>query len=112
VAAGILAVSLLLVPFVGTEFLPPLDEGAIAFNVVRLPSASLEGSIAVGTEIERRLLAKFSEVETVVTKTGRAEISEDPMGPEQSDVFIMLHPRNEWGTGRNKRELTAAIQEE
>jgi cobalt-zinc-cadmium resistance protein CzcA len=34
------------------------------------------------------------------------------MGPEQSDVFIMLHPRNEWGTGRNKRELTAAIQEE
>jgi cobalt-zinc-cadmium resistance protein CzcA len=112
VAAGILAASLLLVPFVGTEFLPPLDEGAIAFNVVRLPSASLEGSIAVGTEMERRLLAKFPEVETVVTKTGRAEISEDPMGPEQSDVFIMLRPRNEWGTGRNKRELSAAIHEE
>jgi cobalt-zinc-cadmium resistance protein CzcA len=112
VAAGILAASLLLVPFVGTEFLPPLDEGAIAVNVVRLPSASLEGSIAVGTEMERRLLAKFPEVETVVTKTGRAEISEDPMGPEQSDVFIMLHPRKEWGTGRNKKELTAAIQEE
>ena len=112
VAAGILAASLLLVPFVGTEFLPPLDEGAIAFNVVRLPSASLEGSIAVGTEMERRLLAKFPEVETVVTKTGRAEISEDPMGPEQSDVFIMLRPRNEWGTGRNKPELIAAIQEE
>ncbi len=112
VAAGILAASLLLVPFVGTEFLPPLDEGAIAVNVVRLPSASLEGSIAVGTEMERRLLAKFPEVETVVTKTGRAEISEDPMGPEQSDVFIMLHPSNRWGTGRNKRELTVAIQEE
>ncbi len=112
VAAGILAASLLLVPYVGTEFLPPLDEGAIAVNVVRLPSASLEGSIAVGTEMERRLLAKFPEVETVVTKTGRAEISEDPMGPEQSDVFIMLHPSNRWGTGRNKRELTAAIQEE
>jgi len=45
VAAGILAASLLLVPFVGTEFLPPLDEGAIAVNVVRLPSASLGGSI-------------------------------------------------------------------
>ena len=112
VAAGILAASLLLIPYVGTEFLPSLDEGAIAVNVVRLPSASLEGSIAVGTEMERRLLAKFPEVETVVTKTGRAEISEDPMGPEQSDVFIMLHPSNRWGTGRNKRELTAAIQEE
>ncbi len=112
VAAGILAASLLLVPYVGTEFLPPLDEGAIAVNVVRLPSASLEGSIAVGTEMERRLLEKFPEVETVVTKTGRAEVSEDPMGPEQSDVFIMLHPRKEWGTGRNKKELTAAIHEE
>jgi len=112
VAAGILAASLLLVPFVGTEFLPPLDEGAIAVNVVRLPSASLGGSIAVGIEMERRLLEKFPEVETVVTKTGRAEISEDPMGPEQSDVFIMLRPGKEWGTGRSKKELTAAIQEE
>ena len=72
--------ALALVPRIGTEFLPQLDEGAIAINVVRLPSASLEGSVAVGLEIERRLLAKFPEVETVVTKTGRAEISEDPMG--------------------------------
>ncbi len=111
-AACVLGASLLLVPFVGTEFLPALDEGAIAVNVVRLPSASLEGSIAVGTEMERRLLEKFPEVETVVTKTGRAEISEDPMGPEQSDLFIMLRPRKEWGTGRDKGELTAAILEE
>jgi cobalt-zinc-cadmium resistance protein CzcA len=112
VAAGILAVSLLLIPHVGMEFLPELDEGAIAVNVVRLPSASLEGSIAVGTEIERRLLARFPEAETVVTKTGRAEISEDPMGPEQNDVFIMLHPKKAWRTGRNKKELVSAIQEE
>ena len=112
VAAGILSASLLLVPYMGTEFLPSLDEGAIAVNVVRLPSASLDGSIAVGTEMERRLLSRFPEVETVVTKTGRAEISEDPMGPEQSDLFIMLYPRDRWGTGRNGQELTAAIQEE
>jgi len=111
-ATAILGASLLLVPFVGTEFLPQLNEGAIAINVVRLPSASLEGSVAVGTEIERRLLERFPEAETVVTKTGRAEISEDPMGPEQSDVFIMLHPESSWTTGRNKKELVAAIQEE
>jgi cobalt-zinc-cadmium resistance protein CzcA len=110
-AGGLLAASLLLVPLVGTEFLPSLDEGAIAVNVVRLPSASLEGSIAVGTEMERRLLERFPEVETVVTKTGRAEISEDPMGPEQSDLIIMLRPGKDWGTGRKKR-LTEAIQAE
>ncbi len=104
--------SLALVPTLGTEFLPQLDEGAIAINVVRLPSASLEGSVAVGTEIERRLLARFTEVDTVVTKTGRAEISEDPMGPEQNDVIILLHPKTEWKTGRSKAELVEAMQNE
>jgi cobalt-zinc-cadmium resistance protein CzcA len=108
----LLAGSLALVPWLGTEFLPQLDEGAIAINVVRLPSASLEGSVAVGTEIERRLLARFPEVQTVVTKTGRAEISEDPMGPEQNDVFVMLHPKGEWKSRRSKPELVAAMQEE
>jgi cobalt-zinc-cadmium resistance protein CzcA len=112
IAGGLLIGSLALVPRLGTEFLPQLDEGAIAINVVRLPSASLEGSVAVGTEIERLVLARFPEVRTVITKTGRAEISEDPMGPEQNDVFIMLHPRREWKTGRSKPELVAAIQEE
>ncbi len=46
----------------------------------------------------------------MVSKTGRAEISEDPMGPEQTDVFIMLKPREQWGTGRDKAELVEAIQ--
>jgi cobalt-zinc-cadmium resistance protein CzcA len=111
-ASAVLAVALLLMTFIGTEFLPQLNEGAIAVNIVKLPSASLEGSVIVGTEIERRLLEKFSEVETVVTKTGRAEISEDPMGPEQSDVFIMLHPQGDWDSGRNREQLVAAIQKE
>jgi cobalt-zinc-cadmium resistance protein CzcA len=111
-AVVVLAVTLLLVPRVGTEFLPQLDEGAIAINVVRLPSASLDGSVAVGTEIERLLLARFPEVRTVVTKTGRAEISEDPMGPEQNDVVIMLHPKGEWKSKRSKAELVAAMQAE
>ncbi|HUU00036.1 MAG TPA: CusA/CzcA family heavy metal efflux RND transporter [Myxococcota bacterium] len=100
-----------LVPFIGTEFMPPLDEGSIAVNVVRLPNASLDGSVQVASFIEKRLL-KFPEVETVVSKTGRAEISEDPMGPEQTDVFIMLKPRKQWGTGRNKAELVEALQED
>ena len=111
-AVFILAASLLLIPFIGTEFLPELDEGAIAVNVVRLPSASLDYSVAVGTEIERRILTEFPEVNTIVTKTGRAEISEDPMGPEQSDVFLMLHPREKWTSGRDKKQLVAAIQQE
>ena len=48
----------------------------------------------------------------MVSKTGRAEISEDPMGPEQTDVFIMLKPAEEWTTGATKPELVAAMQQE
>ncbi len=96
---------------VGTEFMPPLDEGAIAINVVRLPNASLDGSALVAGMIEQRL-KKFPEIETVVSKTGRAEISEDPMGPEQTDVFIMLKPHSRWKTGRDKTALVAAIAED
>jgi cobalt-zinc-cadmium resistance protein CzcA len=105
----VLVASLALIPFVGTEFMPPLDEGSIAVNVVRLPNASLEGSVKVAGFMERRLRG-FLEIATVVSKTGRAEISEDPMGPEQTDVFIMLKPRKQWGTGRSKAELVEAIQ--
>jgi len=111
VAVVTLAGALALVPRLGTEFLPQLDEGAIAINCVRLPSASLEGSVAVGTAMEQ-LLAKFPEVKTVVTKTGRAEISEDPMGPEQNDLVIMLHPESEWKTGRTKESLVEAMKKE
>jgi cobalt-zinc-cadmium resistance protein CzcA len=109
VAVILFSATMFLIPRLGTEFLPQLDEGSLAINCVRLPSASLEGSVAVGTVMEQRLLT-FPEVETVVTKTGRAEISEDPMGPEQNDFVIMLHPEKEWTTGRSKEALVDAIK--
>jgi cobalt-zinc-cadmium resistance protein CzcA len=94
---------------VGTEYMPALDEGAIAINVVRLPTASLDGSVDVATFMERRL-QRYPEVRTVVSKTGRAEISEDPMGPEQTDVLIMLKPREDWTSGRSREQLEQAIR--
>lgn len=105
---AVLAGSAALVPLMGTEFMPPLDEGSLAINVVRLPNASLEGSVRTAEYLEKRLLA-FPEVATVVSKTGRAEISEDPMGPEQTDLFVMLKPRGAFARGRDKAELVEAI---
>jgi cobalt-zinc-cadmium resistance protein CzcA len=111
ISGGVLVASLGLLPLMGTEFMPALDEGSIAVNVVRLPNASLDGSVKVATFMEQRL-RRFPEVDTVVSKTGRAEISEDPMGPEQTDLFIMLKPRKQWGTGRDKAELVEAIEKD
>ncbi|OGL46536.1 MAG: metal transporter [Candidatus Schekmanbacteria bacterium RBG_13_48_7] len=112
VAALILfIVAVILIPYLGMEFLPALDEGAIAINLVRLPTASLDGSKDVVTFLEKKLL-KYEEIETIVTKTGRAEISEDPMGPEQNDLFIMLKPYNKWKNGRKKTDLIKDIETE
>ncbi|MDT8300910.1 MAG: CusA/CzcA family heavy metal efflux RND transporter [Sedimentisphaerales bacterium] len=112
IAAAVMVASFSVVPKLGTEFLPALNEGAIAINIVRLPTASIKGSALQATEIEKRLLAKFPEIETIVTKTGRAEIAEDPMGPEQNDLFVMLKPNYESKYGRSSEELVQEINSE
>jgi cobalt-zinc-cadmium resistance protein CzcA len=112
IAGALMVGAYSVLPHIGTEFLPPLDEGALAINVVRLPTASTEGSARQASEIERRLLAQFPEISTVVSKTGRAEIAEDPMGPEQSDILIMLKPKYKENFGRTKEQLVDSIEKE
>ncbi len=107
ISALVFAVSVFLFTRVGTEFLPYLDEGSIALNVVKYPTVSLDESKRIGNAIEK-LLLEFPEVSTVVTKTGRAEIAEDPMGPEQNDLFIMLKPKQHWKAA-SKMELIGAM---
>ncbi|MHC4187412.1 MAG: efflux RND transporter permease subunit [Planctomycetota bacterium] len=112
IAVGLVLVSLAILPMIGTEFLPALDEGALAINVVRLPTASTRGSALQTSEIERRLLAEIPEIETVISKTGRAEIAEDPMGPEQSDFLIMFKPKSQINSNRSKEEIVQAVNNE
>ena len=99
-----------LIPQLGTEFLPPLDEGAFAVNVVRLPSASLDASKDQATILERQILKAFPEVLTVVSKTGRSVIAEDPMGPEQNDLVIMLKPKEEWREDMTREALIEGLE--
>lgn len=107
---AVLAATALLATRMGAEFVPRLDEGALAIQILRLPSVSLEESIASSTRFER-VLREFPEVTSVVSKTGRAEIATDPMGVEISDVIIGLKPRHEWETASTREGLIAAIQE-
>jgi len=111
VALAVFVVSLAVAPFLGAEFIPRLDEGAIAMQIWRLPSISLEQSNEISRIAERVLLEEFpDEVDTVVSRTGRAEIATDPMGVEISDSYVMLRPRDEWSHG-SKEELVQAISE-
>ncbi len=105
--------SLALTPFLGAEFVPKLDEGSIALQIIRPPSVSLEESLAQATEVERVLMERFpDEARTVISRTGRAEIATDPMGVDFSDVYVMLHPKGSWTRARFQAELVEAMQEE
>ena len=88
-----LAAALLLVPRLGTEFLPELDEGSILIQPTRDPNISLTHSMEVAGQIER-VVKKTPEVATVVSRVGRPDVGSDPMGVNQSDVFVMLKPRS------------------
>lgn len=107
-----LAMSIYVFSKLGGEFIPKLEEGDIAFQIIRLPGISLNESIKIGTECEKILKTKFPEVKTVVTKTGAAELATDPMGVEFSDVIVILKPIEEWTSAKTKEELVGKIQKE
>ncbi len=99
-----------LVPRIGTEFIPTLDEGCVGLQTFRIPSISLPQSLDLQGRAER-ILKKFPEVIDVVSKTGRADIASDPMGVEISDVIVTLKPREEWTTAKTKDELVDKMRE-
>lgn len=100
------ALAVAAIPFLGSEFIPRLDEGSFALQVMRLPSVSLEESVRQTTQLEAVLRERFpDEISDVVSKTGRAEIATDPMGVNISDVFVMLHPEKKWRAASSKAEL-------
>lgn len=104
VAIAALVGSIFAARTLGSEFVPQLDEGSLAIEVNRLPSTSLEETIRQSAILEQTL-RRFPEVTTVVTKSGRPEIANDPMGVEQSDVIVMLRPHASWTTAHTREEL-------
>jgi cobalt-zinc-cadmium resistance protein CzcA len=106
------AAALAVFPLLGSEFIPQLDEGSFAIQVLRLPSISLETSTEQTTAMERHLMEAFpDEIADIISKTGRAEIAPDPMGGNISDVFVMLKPEDEWTKAESKAELEARMSE-
>lgn len=93
----------------GADFVPQLDEGGLVIEMRRLPGVSIEEAVEGGSQVER-ILQQFPEVGTVVTKTGRPEIGTDPMGLEQSDVYVELRPESEWQSGDSKEELIERLE--
>ena len=95
----------------GREFIPTLDEGDIAMQSLRVPSASLEQSLAMQMALERAIKAQ-PEVETMFSRTGTAEAAVDPMPANISDAVIILKDRKDWPNPKlSKEDLIARIED-
>jgi cobalt-zinc-cadmium resistance protein CzcA len=96
------------IAFIGTEFMPKLDEGNILITTRRLPSISLAEATRLSTEAER-IIRSFPEVVTVVTKEGRPDLATEAMGLFEGDTYVILKPHDEWVTAETNEELVAKL---
>lgn len=108
IALMVFLLSLLVIPSLGSEFIPVLKEGSVVLSISRPVSGSLITAATQTTIIENALL-ELPQVLSVVSRTGHSEIAFDPMGPEESDVFVILKPKAQWSTGLTQQDIEDAI---
>jgi heavy metal efflux system protein len=107
-AIGIVLCALGSLPFIGTEFMPRLDEGSLLITTKKLPGISLPQSISISQKIERMLMS-FPEITSVTTKLGRPDLATEAMSVYEADVYVQLKPRSEWKTASDHAGLVDAI---
>lgn len=102
--------TVLLIPFLGTSFIPEMKEGSISPSIDRVPNISLEESL----KMEREVLRRVQEVPGVgmaVSRVGRGESAADPAGPNEADPIVSLQPRDQWPKGWTQDDIAGAIRE-
>jgi cobalt-zinc-cadmium resistance protein CzcA len=110
-AVAVLALSLWLFSRLGSEFIPQLDEGDFTFQFIRSSSAGLSSSIEMQKKSEAILRREFPEISHVFSRIGTAEVATDPMGPNVSDTYVMLHPPEKWRKVDGKHIAKPALGE-
>ncbi len=109
-AISLFLASLALVPMLGTEFVPELEEGTINVRVTLAPSSSLATSLDVARKLEQQLMT-FPEVLYVSSRIGRAEIGGDPEPVSNVEIYIGLKPVSEWTSASDRKALQALMEE-
>ncbi len=110
VAVSMVVVSITSLAWIGTEFMPRLDEGSILIETRKLPGISLPQSIDLSTRVEQ-VAKSLPEVSGVVTKIGRPDLATEAMGIYQADVYVLLKPDEEWRPGLTKEDLISQMSE-
>jgi len=109
VAAILLAGTVAIFPMVGKTFMPTMDEGDIIIQLELIPSINLETTTRTVQMVEQAILSAVPEVVRVVSRSGSDEIGMDPMGLNETDMFLQLKPPGEWQVA-NKGELEEKLR--
>ncbi|URQ88443.1 efflux RND transporter permease subunit [Pseudoalteromonas sp. SCSIO 43088] len=109
IAGLLLIVAAVILPRLGTEFVPELEEGTINLRVTLAPSASLDTAILVAPKLEAMLL-EFSEVEYALSRIGRAEVGGDPEPVNNIEIYLGLKPHEQWLNAKTRVELQQLME--
>lgn len=109
-AVGLFVGSLVILPFLGTEFVPELEEGTINIRVTLAPSSSLDTALKVADKMERVLMT-FPEVKYATSRVGRAEIGGDPEPVSNVEIYVGMKPVDEWTSASDRKALQALMEE-
>ena len=110
-ALVVLGVAVGSLTFIGTEFMPKLDEGSILVETRKLPGVSLTESVAISKVIEQRLRT-IPEIADVVIKIGRPDFATEAMGINEGDTYLLLRPMETWTRFHTKEALITAVAKE
>ena len=95
-AGSLLVITVLIFTQLGSTFMPTMDEGDIIVQLEKLPSITLEQSVALDGQVQKNLLSRIPEIETIVSRVGSDELGLDPMGLNETDTFLVLKPKDQW----------------
>ena len=110
IALLLLAFAAVLYTQVGKAFMPVMDEGDLIVQLEKLPSITLEQSVALDKRVQQTLLKNVPEITGVVARTGADELGLDPMGLNETDMFLILKPREQWQVA-TKEDLKLKIRQ-
>ena len=109
-AVGAFALTIAVLPFLGTAFIPEMKEGSVVPGINRVPNISLDESIKMEMEA-MRLVMQVPGVKSAVSGVGRGESPADPQGPNESTPIVSLKPRSEWPSGWTQDDIQDAMRE-
>ena len=95
-ALALLVATGVLFSVIGKSFMPTLDEGDIIMQLEKLPSIGLDNAVTLDLSVQKALMSKVPEIDSVVARSGADELGLDPMGLNQTDTFLVLKPRDQW----------------